>query len=272
MKTFSTILLLAALALPGFAQQAPAPRAGRNATTRIIRNAPGWLGVGLADLTPERVKSLRLKDDKGVEITQIHEDSPASKAGLKEHDVVLEVNNEKVEGQEDFARTIALLAPGTKINLQIWRAGAKQTISATLGSRPQPFVIAAGPGWDAMPFPPEVMNGQVFGPMMGQTPRIGIEGETVDGQLAEFFGVKEGVLVRSVQENSAAAKAGLRAGDVIIKVGGTPVSNTREISGVMRAMHKTATFTVVRNHKEVTLNIEIAEERRLLPFPDREVL
>jgi len=277
MKTVSITLMLAALALPGFAQTpappAPAaPHPGRSASVRILRNAPGWLGVGLADLTPDRVKSLKLSDDQGVEITRIDENSPAAKAGLKEHDVVLEVGNEKIEDSEHFARIIALNPPGAKVNLQIWRAGGKQTISATLGSRPQAMAYSVGPGWDTVPFPPEVMNGQVFGPMMGQTPRIGIEGESVEGQLAEFFGVKEGVLVRSVQENSAASKAGLKAGDVIIKVGGTPVSNTREISGMMRAMHKTATFTVVRNHKEITLNIEIAEERRLLPFPDREVL
>jgi serine protease Do len=121
------------------------------------------------------------------------------------------------------------------------------------------------------PFPPEVLDGSAFTGMMGESPRIGIEGETLEGQLAEFFGVKEGVLVRSVMANSPAAKAGLRAGDVIVKVGGTPVSNTREISGVMRAMHKTAAFTVVRNHKEITLNIVIAEERPPAA-PEREVL
>jgi serine protease Do len=106
---------------------------------------------------------------------------------------------------------------------------------------------------------------------MMQSPRIGIEGETLPGQLADFFGVKEGVLVRSVEANSAASKAGLKAGDVIVKVNAMPVSNTREISGIVRAMHKTATFTVVRNHKEITLNVEIAEERRLAA-PEREVL
>lgn len=279
MKTYYATLLLGAFALPGFAQPAapapPAPpRVGRSVTARVLRTA-GWLGVGLADLTPERVKSLKLKDDNGVEITRVDENSPASKAGLKEHDVVVEVNGEKVEDSQDFARIIAGNAPGTKVTLQTWRAGAKQTIAATLGSRPQFFALAE-PGWvvaPEAPFPPEVLNGDAFGPLMGQTPRIGIEGESVDGQLAAFFGVKEGVLVRSVQEKSPAAKAGLKAGDVIVKVGGTPVANTREITGVMRAMHKTATFTVVRNRKEIVLNIEIAaQERPGLPFPDREVL
>ena len=79
------------------------------------------------------------------------------------------------------------------------------------------------------------------------------------------------MLVRSVIANSAASKAGLKAGDVIVKVNAIPVSNTREVSGVIRAAHKNATFTVVRNHKELTLNVEIAEERNL-QIPRREVL
>ena len=81
-------------------------------------------------------------------------------------------------------------------------------------------------------------------------------------QLAEYFGVKEGVLVRSVTAKTPAERAGLKAGDVVVKVNGTPVTTPREISGLVRANRKKAiSFTVVRNKKEMSLNVEIAEER-----------
>jgi serine protease Do len=279
MKTGLIWATLTAMASAGLAQNPapPVPPRAHSVITRIMAKT-GWLGVGLGEVTPERARALKLKDeDGGVEITHVDENSPAAKAGLKENDVVLEVNGQKVDGREEFARLVGDSVPGTKVSLRIWRNGSKQNVAATLGSRPAVFAYSTGPDgmFTAMtplaPFPPEVLDGSAFTGMMGESPRIGIEGETLEGQLAEFFGVKEGVLVRSVMANSPAAKAGLRAGDVIVKVGGTPVSNTREISGVMRAMHKTAAFTVVRNHKEITLNIVIAEERPPAA-PEREVL
>jgi serine protease Do len=276
MRRGPIFVALAAMALPGFAQQNPTPN-GHSVTTRIaVRGA--WLGVGLGELTPERARSLKLKDGKGIEITHVEDNSPAAKAGLKESDVVLEINGQRVDNSDEFTRTILESTPGSKVNLVIWRNGSKQNIAATLSARPAPTFFSDSDGlvppavpMPPNPFPPEVLDGSVFQGMMVQSPRIGIEGETLSGQLADFFGVKEGVLVRSVLANSAASKAGLKAGDVIVKVNGMPVSNTREISGVIRAARKNATFTVVRNHKEITLNVEIAQERSLM-VPRREVL
>lgn len=290
-KLFIACLATASVALPGSAQTPapapaapaapaapsapPAPRAlrGRSASGRVMASKRGWLGVGLGELTSERVKALKLKDDSGVEITHVEENSPAAKAGLKEHDVILDVNNQAVEGSEQFARTIAEMAPGSKVALGIWRNGAKQTATATLEARPA-FFVFNGPNGDWMapmpPMPPMPPGWEGPSVMMGQAPRVGFEGETLTPQLAEFFGVKEGVLVRTVSEKTAASKAGLKAGDVIIKVSGTPVSSTREISGIVRAIRKNVTFTVVRNHKEITLNVEIAEDR--VPSPEREAL
>jgi len=114
------------------------------------------------------------------------------------------------------------------------------------------------------------MTGDGWEVLTGQAPRVGFEGETLTPQLADYFGVKEGVLVRTVNEKTPAAKAGLKAGDVIFKINGTPVANTREISGMVRASRRNVTFTVMRNHREILLNLEIAQSR--IPSPDREVL
>src|SRR5271157_3210510 len=136
-KLILVCVTAAALALPAAAQNAP-PH-GRAAMAR----RPGdraYLGVGVIELTDERVKALNLGDDRGVEVKRVEENSPAAKAGLKENDVILEVNGKPVENIEQFIRSIAEGQPGAKVDLTIWRNGARQTLSATLDSRPSnPF-------------------------------------------------------------------------------------------------------------------------------------
>jgi serine protease Do len=272
-KTASVCVALAVVAATGYAQTPPR---ARSVGGRVAALKRGWLGVGVVEVTQERAKALKLKDDSGVEVTHVEENSPAAKAGLKEHDVILEVNTQKVDDSEQFVRIIGESAPGSKVTLAVWRNGAKQSMTATLDARPAQFLTFNGPNGDWMgpmpsmpPMPPSPLwEGTPF--MTGNAPRVGFEGETLTPQLAEFFGVKEGVLVRTVSEKTPASKAGLKAGDVIVKVSGTPVSSTREISGLIRTIRKNVTFTVYRNHKEILLNVEIAEDR--LPSPEREVL
>jgi serine protease Do len=270
----SIVVLIAIASIPvtGYAQT-PVPHPPSRGRSIIARTAAkrGYLGVGIAEVTPERAKALKLPDDSGVEVKRVDQDSPAAKAGLKENDVILELNNEKIDDIDQFIRAIGESAPGSKANLTVWRNGAKQNLTATLEARAFQYLslgdgdmVLAMPPMPPMPAMPE------FPILAGQSPRIGFEGETLTPQLAEFFGVKEGVLVRTVVERTPAEKAGLKAGDVIVKVMGTPVSSPREISGLVRASQKTATFTVVRNHKEITLNVEISANR--VPESEREVL
>jgi S1-C subfamily serine protease len=93
--------------------------------------------------------------------------------------------------------------------------------------------------------------------------RLGIEGEGLgdEPQFAEFLGVKEGVLVKSVLPNSAAEKAGIKAGDVITRIGDTRVFNSQDITGTLRAnlRNQTFTVTVVRNKKEMQVSVTIED-------------
>jgi serine protease Do len=258
--------------VPPAAPSAPrAPRAlrGYSVTTPNVNSRRGYLGVGVAEITEERAKALKLPSDSGVEVKHVDESSPASKAGLKETDVILEVNGQKVDDVEQFVRTIGDAGPTSKVDLAVWRAGTKQNITATLGSRRGMVMAVPGNGWDGALMAPRALE-EAFPALVGDAPKVGFEGEMLTPQLAEFFGVKEGVLVRTVNSKSPAEKAGLKAGDVVIKVNGTPVTSPREISSLLRASRKSASFTVMRNHKEVTLNVEVAEDRS--PGPDRLVL
>jgi serine protease Do len=258
----------------GLFAQTSAPQTPRSATLRRAVSR-GYLGVGVVDLTDERVKALNLKDDSGVEVKRVDENSPAAKAGIKDNDVILELNGKAIEDIEQFQAAVGESQPGSKVNLTIWRDGAKQTLSITLVSRPENFFAFGGPELPNAPLPPmppfPQPYGNAFPGFPSNAPRVGFEGEELTPQLAEFFGVKEGVLVRSVVARTPAERAGLKAGDVVVKVNGTPVMNPREISGLVRSSgKKTVTFTVVRNKKEMTLNMEVAEGRQ--PSSEREAL
>ncbi len=253
----------ATLAIPGFAQTSARERA-HSTTLREIASR-GYLGVAVAELTEDRVKALKLHNDQGLEITRIDGASPAAKAGLKESDVILEVNNKPVEDIQQFQTTIGETAPGSKVELTIWRNGSKKKVSATLDARPANLFLFGGPDFPDAPVPPmpQVPLGRnPFPTIPANSPMVGFEGESLNAQLAQFFGVKEGVLVRSVNASTPAERAGLKAGDVVVKVNGTPVTTPREITALVRASHKkTISFTVVRNKKQMSLNVEIARDR-----------
>lgn len=271
-KAIGVCLAAGLIAATGFAQTT-IPQTPRSTTLRRLGNR-GYLGVGVVELTDERVKALKLNDDRGVEVVRIDPNSPASKAGFREHDVILEVNGKTVDDLDDFTSTIGDLQPGTKVNLTIWRDGGKQALSATLMARPFNLFAFGGPDLANPPMPPMPSFPQPY-PFPGfpaNAPLVGFEGEALNSQLAEFFGVKQGVLVREVNARTPAQKAGLKAGDVVTKVNGTPVTSPREITGLVRTSNKRpVAFTVVRNKKEMTVNVDVGQDRQS-SSSDREVL
>jgi serine protease Do len=218
-----------------------------------------FLGVGLGEIDASRAKELKLKEDYGVEITSVHEGSPAEKAGVKAGDVVLEYNGQRVEGMEQFGRMVRETPPGREVKLTISRDGNPQTLTAILASRKD------------RPFPenfhfemPEIRIPdipQIYTTL--RTARLGVEAESLGPQLAEYFGAKEGVLVRSVRENTAAQKAGIKAGDVITKVDGMPVTSPSELSGAVRSASSKKTYTVelMRERKAQTVTVTVDEGR-----------
>jgi serine protease Do len=110
--------------------------------------------------------------------------------------------------------------------------------------------------------------------MMWRTAALGIEAEALRGQMADFFGVKDGVLVRSVMKDTPAAKAGLKAGDIIVKVGDTKVTTPNEVTSAIRAMHdkKAVPLTIIRDHRETTLTATIDDDRSEWGLPARQII
>ncbi|HYL39439.1 MAG TPA: PDZ domain-containing protein [Bryobacteraceae bacterium] len=226
--------------------------------------ATSYLGVNLAEVNPDRARDLKLSEAYGVEISRVEEGSPAEKAGLKPGDVVLEYNGQRVEGMEQFGRLVRETPAGREVKLVISRNGATQTIAATVGARKTKVMTFPGVEIPEIHIPDIP---QVFTTL--RSPILGVEAEALGPQLADYFGVKEGVLVRSVIKDTAAEKAGIKAGDVIVKVDGTNVTTPNELSSAVRAASSRKTFAIelMREHKSMTLNVTVEDGRseRVLP-------
>jgi serine protease Do len=253
------------LASAAFAQPNPpdTPAPPRPPRMRVTVNSPAssFLGVGVTDIDAERTKALNLKEEHGVEVTSVDADSPAAKAGVKVADVVLEYNGQRVEGIEQFLRLVRETPVGRQVRLLISRSGANQTLTATTGSRSVNNFVWNGNDFNIrmpeirIPDLPHTL-------LMWQSRTLGVESESLNSQLAEFFGAKEGVLVRSVIKGSAAEKAGLKAGDVITKIGAQKVTSPKEISNALRSLSSTKAVpvTIVRDRKESSVSVTIEEK------------
>jgi serine protease Do len=263
-KLFGLMLVLSAAALgqgPDFFQ-APAPPAPPAPPVRELNNLPfmggTYLGVNLAEIDSNRAKELKLKEDYGVEITRVEENSPAEKAGVKPGDVVLEYNGQRVEGMEQFGRMVRETPPGREVKLTISRSGTTQTVMAALGSRKFRFSGNFPQGFEVPEFHmPDIP--QIFTTL--RSPMLGVEAESLGSQLAVYFGVKEGVLVRSVLDNTPAQKAGIKAGDVITKVDGMAVTTPSELSSAVRTANskKTYALDLTRDRKPVSVSVTVED-------------
>ncbi len=230
-----------------------------------------WLGVETHEVTSDKAKELKLSAERGVLLGKIVPDSPAAKAGLKENDVVMEINGQRVEGAAQFRRMIHEIPAGRSIQLSVWRDGRTQTISATLGKsqerRRAMKMVAPTPGTFAfrMPEIPEIPSMEWNGNMLfgGGQPRLGIDAEDLSGQLGTFFGAPdgEGILVRDVNSGSPAEKAGVKAGDVITSLNGERIRTVGELREKLSAKHadkdRTVKLGVLRNKSEISLTVEL---------------
>ncbi len=228
-----------------------------------------FLGVHVVEMDAARAAELKLKDEMGVEITGIEADSPAERAGLKRGDVVIEYQGQRVEGTEQFIRLVRETPAGRQVKLLVHRQGAAaQAVTATVAARKPKIVAESGPRVEFwMPDLPRAYVGM-------RSPRFGVEAEGLEGQLAEYFGVKEGVLVRSVAKGSAAEKSGFKAGDVITKVDQKPLDSPRDLSEALRSSRdkKSVAVTVVREKREMTLTASVEEDRAERQAPARTVI
>ena len=289
MKSWKTVALAAALtgAAGLGASLAPAEAQSRSPRVTVSPRAEvfsigsgGRIGVSIRDVED----SDKTKAAGGVVIESVDENSPASKAGLKAGDIVVEFDGERVRSVRQFTRLVGETPEGRSVAAAVLRDGQRVTVNVTPEATGNAFRFFNGEEWPALeplrrfetvpaparpvpparparpaPLPPTLER--FFFPGANQ---LGITIAELEPQLAEYFGTKEGVLVSSVTADSAAAKAGVKAGDVITSVNGSTVDSTGDLRSRLRALDG-AEFTlgIVRDRKSMTL------KGKLEPRPDR---
>jgi serine protease Do len=243
----------------------------------VFVGSGSYLGVDTRDVTSDRVAALKLKDESGVEIVAVDQDAPAGKAGLKERDVILSFNNSKVDSVEQLRRMIRELPPGRQVTLGISREGKAMNVPVALGDRKQMAKIHIknkgkySYNYAVPPMPPMPPMGMMapdvdipnINVMVTTSARNGLMVENLTPQLSEFFGVKGGqggVLVRSVEKGSSAETAGLKAGDVIIRVDKDKIDDLSDWRRAIRSRSGATPVVVVRDKREQTIQ---------MTFPDR---
>jgi serine protease Do len=260
MKYVFTFAVVLGLSLPALA---PAQTAEGPSRAMILPVGGSYLGVFVAEVDADRAKALRLPDERGVEITHVERDSPADKAGIRNGDVVLSYEGQRIEGMEQFRRLIRETPAGRHATLTVFRNGAPQTLTVVIGAaKAQTFTFRAMPAIPA--------NGEFPGPVMvpdlpkifagSKSVMLGVETEPLSPQLAKFFGVSRGVLIRTVLPGTAAEKAGLRAGDVITKADDSEIDSPWNLSVAVRtavANKHPLALQLVRNKEPLSFTVPL---------------
>jgi C-terminal processing protease CtpA/Prc len=250
-----------------------APEPGdENTMVMLGDEGASWLGVESLEISSEKAKELKLPAERGVLLERIVPDSPAAKAGLKDNDVITEINGQRVEGAAQFHRMIHEIPAGRSAQLTVWRDGRTQTISVTLGKsedrgnmwfKTAPRAFSFELPRVEIPDVPDMpgMDWSYGGVLAGARPRLGIDAEDLSGQFGAYFGAPdgEGVLVRAVNAGSPAEKAGVKSGDVITSLNGERIRSLGDLRERLagKREEKTVKLGVVRNKSEVSITVEL---------------
>jgi serine protease Do len=249
----------------------------------------GRLGVSLEEVGADDVGRLGLPAERGAVVTDVQDGSAAEKAGLKADDVIVRFGGQDVWSAAQLARLVRETPAGRTVELDVSRAGSIQKLSVALTKPDRDVLIGRGPmGEDFhfempdlpeladLPAPPVPPTPPSFegGPMrhlfrLGQGRKLGIAYQELGDQLARYFKVEGGVLVTDVDEDGPAVKAGLKAGDVIVRMGGKAVKDGGDLREALAegAAGSSATIGVQRDGRPMDLTVKLgeAEPARVAP-------
>jgi serine protease Do len=237
-------------------------------------SAQGYLGVLVTDVDNDVASRLKLRELRGVVITLIDHDAPAGQIGLKVNDVILGLNGQNVAGTEQFGRMLREIPAGRKVSLEYSRDGSVQTVTVQLVDRktmeqavwkninngdvfpaPTGMGILSGGGDAALP--------GFHMPFFGSSLNVGALVEPLTSQMADYLGVSNGVMVKQVARKSEAATAGLKAYDVIVKVGSDAINTTADWDRALRANQgKPVQVTILRERKQQTVNLQVDSKHK----------
>jgi serine protease Do len=284
MKTWKTLAVIAvAVTAVAIAAVVAPPVRGQTRVTPKVRalemlSGGSRIGVSIRDVEESDSKTAQA----GVIVEEVATESPGEKAGIRKGDAIVEFDGERVRSVRQLTRVVQETPSGRTVSAVLLREGKKTPVSITprddgrfsfsgfddLGDFSPEFKFRVAPRVTpppppTPPSPPMVWD---FDGLIGRSGRLGISIDSLSPQLAEYFGTKEGVLVSSVSDNSAAAKAGLKAGDVITNFNGSTINDPQDLRRRIQSLNDGDEFTVtvMRDRKPVTLKgkAESPERRR----------
>lgn len=244
----------------------------------ILAGRGAAIGVSVRDVVPAEAGGQTVPG--GVLIDDVRPGTPADKAGLKRGDIVVQFDGETVRSARQFSRLVQETPPGRTVKASIVRDGRRSDMEITPDDR-RGDVMISGDFGDYMRdlgghlgrdlerlgdhLPPFNFNFDFDMPSVTGR-RLGVAVDELTGQLAEYFGAKDGLLVTSVTEGSAASKAGLKAGDVITSANGDRVRSREDLLRALRDAREgdEVTIGIVRDKKESTVRAKVEPPRRTL--------
>jgi serine protease Do len=268
---WAVLALLAAAGTGAVLLRAQAPEAApmvREERNLIFVGGEGsWLGVDIQDVTAQEAKKLKLPGVYGALVTRVEADSPAARAGLKAGDVILDFAGERVRSVAELSRLVRETPPDRDVAMKVSRSGKTLALTAQIAKRAESSFSPR------IEIPPVKLPSFKFNFAWPGRPRLGILGNDLTPQLAKFFGVQQGkgVLVSEVTDGSAAQKAGLKAGDVIVKVGATAVDSVSALRRALRGdsnQQRQVVLTIVRDRQQQKVTAELPAAESLMA-PER---
>lgn len=250
-----------------------AEQAGQEARAIFIEDGEsGWLGVSISEVTDEKAKELKLAATRGVLIGEVEADSAAAKAGIKEGDVITDFNGQRVEGTVQFRRLVRETLAGRTVPVTVWREGRSQSLQVEMGTRTAQLRGRMGDNFGVFTAPDVHIEPNFRFEAMprlelfaSRTPTLGISGEDLSGDLGQYFGAPggEGILVKEVHADTPAAKAGLKAGDVITSIDGERIKSLADLRAKLRGNREGGTLKVdvLRKGTAMSLNVEIEKPK-----------
>ena len=263
-KYFGVILLAVVFALPvnGSAQ----------AISKVVKvttkQKQGYLGVELKDVDRKLKEKKNLTVDNGAYIQNVVEDSPAEKAGLKKGDVIVKFGDESIDDSEDLTEAVRGVKPKSVVKVELYRGSEKKSVEVKVGKNKSPAVFNFNVNDDgitqfrSVPKLPNISRNLNF---MVKT-QAGIGGlrlQSLTKQLGEYFSAPDGkgILVTEVKKESNAAKAGFKAGDVIVKVDKHTIEEVSDFGEELSDQDaKEVPVEIIRNGKEMKLTLTIEDD------------
>ena len=269
-------------------------KGGRRVVVRRIgQDGPGFdvfhaggpkVGIVVRDVETADVAKEKLTGQAGAVVTQVAKESAAEKAGVKTGDVVTSFDGERVRSARQLERLVEETPAGRTVKMALSRAGAPLTLDVTPQAPKTAGLFAPGadgPRWQQRVPNPDVPEmapfrfempagrfdfpeGEGFGMVAGTRGRLGVRVQDLSEELAGYFGVKSGVLVAGVEADTPAAKAGIKAGDVITGVNGQAIADPAELRREVAKVEdgKTADVAVTRDKKALTVKVEVTARDR----------